>query len=91
MKDWKIIIGLILVIIVLLVSLGFKVMNNTPENQMQEFTNNYNEQKLENNLNDIKSNLYLLNKLNTTYEKSGLDKVLYDLGKYYKWKITCAN
>lgn len=43
MKDWKIIIGLILVIIVLLVSLGFKVMNNTPENQMQETYSNYEE------------------------------------------------
>jgi len=46
---------------------------------------------LENNINDIKSNLYLLNDINTSYEKSGLDKILYDLGKFYNTDLEKVN
>ena len=52
---------------------------------------NENIEIIENHLSDTKSNLYLLNKLNTPYEKSGLDKVLYDLGKYYKSDLEKVN
>ena len=45
--------------------------------------NNEDVTMLEKNLEDIKRNLYLLNDNNTSYEKSKLNEVLYDLKNYY--------
>ena len=47
--------------------------------------------KLKTSLGDIKSNLYLLNKYNDSYEKSSLDEVLYDLKKYYNNDLIKVN
>ena len=46
---------------------------------------------LEKNLEDIKSNLYLLNDNNTSYEKSKLNEVLYDLKNYYDNDLVKVN
>ena len=48
-------------------------------------------EKLKSNLNNINSNLYLLNKFNSSYEKSKLNNVLYDLGNYYKDDLEKVN
>lgn len=46
---------------------------------------------LENYLEGMKNNLYLLNEYNDSFEKSGLNEVLYDLRKFYKNDLTKVN
>ena len=46
---------------------------------------------LESYLEGMKNNLYLLNTYNDSFEKSGLDEVLYDLRKFYKSDLTEVN
>ncbi len=46
---------------------------------------------LESYLEGMKNNLYLLNTYNDSFEKSGLNEVLYDLRKFYKNDLTEVN
>lgn len=46
---------------------------------------------LENYLEDMKKNLYLLSDFNDSYEKSNLNVTLYDLKKFYKNDLTKVN
>ena len=46
---------------------------------------------LEGHLEDMKKNLYLLNPYNDSYEKSGLNKNLYDLKKFYNNDLAKVN
>jgi len=46
---------------------------------------------LEGHLEDMKKNLYLLNPYNDSYEKSGLNKSLYELKKFYNNDLTKVN
>ena len=43
------------------------------------------------NLSNIESNLYLFTNTNTSYEKSNLDKNIYNVSKYYKYSLDKVN
>lgn len=46
---------------------------------------------LKEEVNDIEENLYLLVDCNTSYEKSNLDKNIYNVSKYYKYSLDKVN
>lgn len=48
-------------------------------------------ENLDSRLNTIMSKLYLFNDYKTSYEKMGLDKIIYKIGKYYKENLENIN
>ncbi len=47
--------------------------------------------KIDEELSKMEENFYLLSNANTSYEKTSLDKYIYDLSKYYKYNLDKVN
>lgn len=59
-----------------------KISMILPNNRMKE---------LEDEINAFEANMNLISDYNSSYEKVGLDRVIYDIGKYYKTNLDSVN
>lgn len=59
--------------------------------KVSNLSSNENILKEKKNLKDIEDNLYLFTNTNTSYEKSNLDKNIYNVSKYYKYSLDKVN
>lgn len=59
--------------------------------KVSNLNKNENIDLLKEEVNDIEENLYLLIDCNTSYEKSNLDKNIYNVSKYYKYSLDKVN
>lgn len=63
----------------------------TRYNKLSKIEANSNLSKLNKEIEDIKRGFYLLSNYNSSYEKLGLDKYIYNISKYYKNNLEYVN